>query len=118
MDLGTCKAGFGFGGTGKKSNCRQFDDFGEPFGLKDVIGCYLDLDAMEIRYSKNGTDLGKAFTLRSEFKNATFLPAVVLKVSVMVRGVVVGWVNAHSRYDYKKIMFSYEIKFIGHIILN
>ncbi|XP_047483483.1 ATP-dependent RNA helicase Ddx1-like isoform X1 [Penaeus chinensis] len=83
LDLGTCKAGFGFGGTGKKSNCRQFDDFGEPFGLKDVIGCYLDLDAMEIRYSKNGTDLGKAFTLRSEFKNATFLPAVVLKNAEM-----------------------------------
>ncbi len=32
LDLGTCKHGFGFGGTGKKSNNRQFDDYGEPFG--------------------------------------------------------------------------------------
>lgn len=36
---------------------------------------------MEIRYSKNGVDLGKAFTLRSEFKNSAFHPSVVIKVS-------------------------------------
>ncbi|XP_069172141.1 ATP-dependent RNA helicase Ddx1-like isoform X3 [Procambarus clarkii] len=83
LDLGTCKSGFGFGGTGKKSNCKQFDDYGESFGLRDVIGCYLNLDAMEMHYSKNGTDLGKAFALRSEFKNAVFHPAVVLKNAEM-----------------------------------
>lgn len=83
LDLGTCKNGFGFGGTGKKSNCRQFDDYGESFGLRDIIGCFLDLDGMEIRYSKNGVDLGKAFTLRNEFRNATFYPAVVLKNAEM-----------------------------------
>ncbi|KAK7070784.1 ATP-dependent RNA helicase ddx1 [Halocaridina rubra] len=83
LDLGTCKNGFGFGGTGKKSNCKQFDDYGEPFGLRDIMGCYLDLDGMEIRYSKNGVDLGKAFTLRNEFRNATFYPAVVLKNAEM-----------------------------------
>ena len=80
LDLGTCKKGFGFGGTGKKSHCRQFDDYGEPFGLNDTIGCYLDLDSREIWYSKNGNDLGKAFTLRSDFDHAIFYPAVVLKV--------------------------------------
>ncbi|KAG0720084.1 ATP-dependent RNA helicase Ddx1 [Chionoecetes opilio] len=79
LDLGTCKNGFGFGGTGKKSNCKQFDEYGEAFGLNDTMGCYLDLDGMEMRYSKNGVDLGKAFTLRSEFQNAVFHPAVVLK---------------------------------------
>ncbi|MPC20516.1 ATP-dependent RNA helicase DDX1 [Portunus trituberculatus] len=81
LDLGTCKNGFGFGGTGKKSNCKQFDEYGECFGLNDTLGCHLDLDSMEISYSKNGVDLGKAFTLRSEFKNAVFHPAVVLKPS-------------------------------------
>ena len=80
MDLGTCKNGFGFGGTGKKSNCKQFDEYGDSFGLNDTIGCYLDLDAMEMSYAKNGVSLGKAFTLRSEFKNAVFHPSVVLKV--------------------------------------
>lgn len=43
-NLGTCKQGYGFGGTGKKSNCRQFDTYGEPFTMHDVIGCYLDMD--------------------------------------------------------------------------
>ena len=32
LDLGTCKYGYGYGGTGKKSNNRQFDDYGGPFG--------------------------------------------------------------------------------------
>jgi len=29
LDLGTDRDGFGFGGTGKKSNARQFDSYGE-----------------------------------------------------------------------------------------
>jgi hypothetical protein len=44
LDLGTCRFGFGFGGTGKKSNNKQFDDYGGPFGKADVIGCHLDLE--------------------------------------------------------------------------
>ena len=44
LNLGTDKQGFGFGGTGKKSNNRQFDTYGEPFTMHDVVGCYLDLD--------------------------------------------------------------------------
>ena len=28
-DLGTDRIGFGFGGTGKKSNNKQFDNYGE-----------------------------------------------------------------------------------------
>ena len=82
--MGTCKNGFGFGGTGKKSNCKQFDNYGESFGLHDVMGCYLDLDDMFIKYTKNGVDLGKAFSLRSEFKKQTFFPAVVLKVRLFL----------------------------------
>ncbi|PNH01211.1 ATP-dependent RNA helicase Ddx1, partial [Tetrabaena socialis] len=30
LDLGTDRGGFGFGGTGKKSNSRQFDAYGQP----------------------------------------------------------------------------------------
>lgn len=83
MDLGTDKFGFGFGGTGKKSNARQFDNYGEPFGLHDVIGCLLDLQKGEIRYTKNGVDLGPAFTLNSQQKAMTLFPAVVLKNAEM-----------------------------------
>lgn len=38
----TLRHGFGYGGTGKKSHNRQFDDYGGPFGLGDHIGCALD----------------------------------------------------------------------------
>jgi ATP-dependent RNA helicase DDX1 len=48
--------------------------------MHDVIGCYLDLDSGEIKFSKNGVDLWKAFTV-PQLKSAAFFPAVVLKVS-------------------------------------
>ncbi len=78
--MGTCRHGFGFGGTGKKSNNRQFDDYGEAFGKGDVIGCYLDLENSEIAYTKNGGDLGVAFNVPKNIANYSFFPAVVLKV--------------------------------------
>lgn len=81
--MGTDKFGFGFGGTGKKSNAKQFDNYGEPFGMHDVIGCYLDLSKGEIRFSKNGQDLGVAFTLSAQQKSQAYYPAVVLKNAEM-----------------------------------
>jgi ATP-dependent RNA helicase DDX1 len=83
LDLGTDRFGFGFGGTGKKSNNKQFDNYGEAFGMNDVIGCFLDLGSGEIKFSKNGVDLGKAFTLPQQVKSATLFPAVVLKNAEM-----------------------------------
>ncbi|KAL5021790.1 hypothetical protein ScPMuIL_000945 [Solemya velum] len=79
LDLGTDKFGFGFGGTGKKSFGRQFDSYGEPFGMNDVMGCYLNLDIAEIRFSKNGVDLGKAFDIPAHLRSEKFHAAVVLK---------------------------------------
>lgn len=84
LDLGTCRFGFGFGGTGKKSNNKQFDDYGGPFGKADVIGCHLDLENLEIRFSKNGEDLGRAFAINPQLKSAAFFPAVVLKNAEML----------------------------------
>ena len=83
LNLGTCEWGYGFGGTGKKSNKKQFDDYGEPFGKGDVIGCYLDLENMEISYTKNGNDLGLAFAINRNQYNDAFYPAVVLKNAEM-----------------------------------
>lgn len=83
LDLGTDKYGFGFGGTGKKSNNKNFDNYGEAFGMSDVIGCYLNLDDMEIKFSKNGQDLGIAFKVPGNFKDGAFFPAVVLKNAEM-----------------------------------
>ncbi|XP_008284405.1 ATP-dependent RNA helicase DDX1 [Stegastes partitus] len=79
LDLGTDKYGFGFGGTGKKSNNKQFDSYGEEFTMHDTIGCYLDLDKGQIFFSKNGNDLGVAFDVPQNLKNQTFFASCVLK---------------------------------------
>ncbi|KAI5703201.1 hypothetical protein M8J76_008560 [Diaphorina citri] len=82
-DLGTDRFGFGFGGTGKKSNNKQFDNYGEAFGMHDVIGCLLDLDNMTVAFTKNGQHLGLAFNISQQLKNSAFYPAVVLKNAEM-----------------------------------
>ncbi|XP_014244665.1 ATP-dependent RNA helicase Ddx1 [Cimex lectularius] len=79
LDLGTDKFGFGYGGTGKKSNNRQFDNYGEPFGKNDIIGCMLDLDAGKISFSKNGEDFGLAFTIPQQLLRSPLYPTVCLK---------------------------------------
>ncbi|KAL5290459.1 DDX1 family protein [Megaselia abdita] len=79
LDLGTCSFGFGFGGTGKKSNNSNFTDYGERFGKNDVIGCAIDFDNMKVKFFKNGKDLGEAFMIPSNMKNESFYPACVLK---------------------------------------
>lgn len=84
LDLGTDQFSFGFGGTGKKSHNRQFDDYGEAFGKNDVITCLLDLERNEISYLKNGCHLGIAFRFNDNLRNETFYPAVVLKNAEIV----------------------------------
>jgi ATP-dependent RNA helicase DDX1 len=84
LDLGTCPHGYGFGGTGKKSNNKQFDNYGEAFGKGDVIGCYLDLDNKEISFTKNGINLGVAFPIPRSQEHQPFFPALVLKNAEMV----------------------------------
>lgn len=64
FDLGTDNQGFGYGGTGKKSFAKQFDDYGETFGINDVVGSLIDLDQMKIRFFKNG--LLKFYSLTSK----------------------------------------------------
>lgn len=83
-DIGTDRFSFGFGGTGKKSTNKQFDDYGESFGINDVIGNLLDLQRGEISYSKNGKNLGVAFRIPDHLKNEVFYPAIVLKNAEML----------------------------------
>lgn len=97
LDLGTDRFGFGFGGTGKKSNNKQFDDYGEPFGINDTIGCFLDLDDGAVSFSKNGVDLGTAFKLPSNLKNQPFFAAVVLK-------------NAEMKFNFGDTPFKFPTK--------
>ena len=79
LDIGTDQMSFGFGGTGKKSHGRKFEDYGEAFGLHDVIGCWIDRDAGAIGFVKNGKDLGKAYDIPPKMKDQGLYPAVCLK---------------------------------------
>lgn len=62
FQLGEEDHSFGFGGTGKFSDNNKFRNYGERFGVGDVIGALLDLDsrAPNISYAKNGRWLGVA----------------------------------------------------------
>ncbi|TWW68967.1 ATP-dependent RNA helicase DDX1 [Takifugu flavidus] len=97
LDLGTDKYGFGFGGTGKKSNNKQFDSYGEEFTMHDTIGCYLDLEQAQISFSKNGTDLGLAFEIPQQLKNQPFFASCVLK-------------NAELKFNFGGESFKYTPK--------
>ncbi|KXZ56945.1 hypothetical protein GPECTOR_1g852 [Gonium pectorale] len=81
LDLGTDRQSFGFGGTGKKSHARQFDEYGEPFGQGDVVGCLLDCSGggASLAFSKNGRLLGEAFRLPAALQSAVLHPAICLK---------------------------------------
>ena len=79
LELGTCKQGFGYGGTAKKSHNRSFESYGETYGNGDVIGCFIDCKAGAIRYYKNGVDLGEAFAVPAHLRGQAFYPAVCLK---------------------------------------
>lgn len=85
LDIGTDKFSFGYGGTGKKSHGKQFESYGEPFGKGDVIGCWLDCESGTLGYTKNGRQLGIAYSVprplgRSGTKNGRPLfPAFSLK---------------------------------------
>ena len=80
LDLGTDKFGYGYGGTGKKSNNRNFESYGEEFKMNDIIGCLLSIGddkSTTITWSKNGKIFPNAFTFNSG--GGAFYPAVCMK---------------------------------------
>jgi ATP-dependent RNA helicase DDX1 len=80
LELGTDKGGYGYGGTGKKSNSKDFKDYGPAFGEGDVIGCFIALEggSGSIQFTKNGAAVGCAYELPGA-SGSFFFPAVCLK---------------------------------------
>ncbi len=78
LELGTDRFGFGFDGTGFKSNGGMFEPYGEAFSDGDVVGCFLEVreGTAFIKFSKNERILGEAFQLRLL---APLYPAVCLQ---------------------------------------
>lgn len=79
LELGKDGHGFGYGGTGMKSNDGTFAQYGEKFKDSDTIGCYLDLEKKTISYSKNGKHLGEAFVIPESVVGSVYFPAVALQ---------------------------------------
>lgn len=80
FELGTDEYGWGFGGTGKKSNRSKFDDYGLPFTRGDVIGVAVAVAAdgsATLSFSKNGEWLGEAFRIPP--KSAPLFPAMCVE---------------------------------------
>ncbi|KAK9822994.1 hypothetical protein WJX81_003865 [Elliptochloris bilobata] len=78
-ELGTDRHGFGYGGTGKRSLERRFEDYGRPYGKGDVVGCLLDCEAGEAAFTLNGEPLGLAFALPAHMRSRTLYPAICLR---------------------------------------
>jgi heterogeneous nuclear ribonucleoprotein U-like protein 1 len=79
LQVGEDIMSYGYGGTGKCSVNKKFFDYGQPYSTNDVIGCYLNLDAKSIFYTKNGHYLAEAFKLGPETNVAVFYPHVTVK---------------------------------------
>jgi ATP-dependent RNA helicase DDX1 len=89
LELGKDLHGYGFGSTGFISNAsfpgvfRRYGD-NEKFKDNDVIGCYIDTDAMDISFSKNGVHFGTAFTIVPSGVGRVYFPAVLLQTSEVI----------------------------------
>lgn len=80
--LGEDEFSYGYDGRGLKAENGQFEDFGQPFGENDVIGCFANFDSeeVELSFSKNGEDLGVAFRISKEsLGDRALLPHVLCK---------------------------------------
>ncbi|CAI2350141.1 unnamed protein product [Caenorhabditis sp. 36 PRJEB53466] len=85
LAIGTDYESYGYGGTGKKSFGKKFDDYGKSFTTNDVLGCFLDVDSQQIWWSKNGEQFRPGYSIDRKFRApATCLfPAVLLQNSAL-----------------------------------
>ncbi|XP_015759797.1 PREDICTED: heterogeneous nuclear ribonucleoprotein U-like protein 1, partial [Acropora digitifera] len=81
LQLGEVKMSYGYDSSGKKALDAEFTEYGQSFGVDDVIGCYLDLesDPKTVSFTKNGEDMGAAFEFTEELSNQALFPHVLIK---------------------------------------
>jgi len=79
--LGDSAEGWGWGGTGKKSNDNEFTEFGDVgFGPGDVIGCIMDVDTLSVSFTRNGKYVGMAFDdIDPAARTVGLFPHILLK---------------------------------------
>jgi len=81
LEIGTGAKSWGFGGTGKKSWKRKFENYGESFKEGDTIGCYLDFEEKTISFSKNGEWLDVAYYIPKKLiaNGEALFPAITIQ---------------------------------------
>lgn len=81
LQLGEVKNSYGYDSSGKKAVDSEFTEYGQSFGVDDVIGCYVDLESepKTVSFSKNGEDLGAAFELTEDLEDKALFPHVLVK---------------------------------------
>ena len=94
LQLGEINDSFAYTSSGKKM--RKFNDeflednYGEPFGPSDILGCYIDFggdqeneNIIQISFTKNGQDYGQAFeidkTTITDENRLVFYPHILMK---------------------------------------
>ena len=60
-----------------------------------MIGCYLDLDNMNIKWSKNGCDLGVAYEIPNNMRTLSYFPSICMK-------------NAEIKFNFGYTQFKYQ----------
>nr|XP_046261281.1 heterogeneous nuclear ribonucleoprotein U-like protein 2 [Scatophagus argus] len=86
--LGEDEFSFAYDGRGKKVSGGTEEEFGEPFSVGDIIGCYASLStdgSIEISFHKNGRFMGVAFSLGASVPLGRALFPHVLCKSCSVR---------------------------------
>uniref|UniRef100_A0A1I7UZ62 ATP-dependent RNA helicase n=1 Tax=Caenorhabditis tropicalis TaxID=1561998 RepID=A0A1I7UZ62_9PELO len=96
LKIGTDFESFGYGGTGKKSYGKVFDNYGTSFTTNDVLGCFLDLDDLKIWWSKNGEHFPTAYSIDRKFRDSAhcLFPAVLCQNS----GLSVNFGGGHAPF--------------------
>ncbi|CAF3967015.1 unnamed protein product [Rotaria sordida] len=96
LQLGEFNDSFAYTYSGKKmcklNNELSDDKYGESFGVRDILGCYMDFgnhddnNKIHISFTKNGQDYGQAFELdKTNFSNNNdenrfiFYPHILVK---------------------------------------
>jgi len=81
MQLGESSLSYGYESTGKVCASSSFFDYGTVFGEGDVIGTYLDLESepKQLRYTKNGEDLGVAMSLTVNLDEKPLFPHILVR---------------------------------------